>query len=368
MSAESTPALTIQHNRFLLNGKPLLFRGVVYQIPFRSRAIIKPSTLPPKERYTDRDPLNDARLAELERDVELFRELGINAIWVYTVCLNVSHDRCMKLLSDNGIYVFVGCSAPGVGESVNRLTPHGSYSRSLLDRYYGVVDAFAGYDNLAGFSVADHVVNNAQATKAAEVIKALVRDVKGYMRARTEKTGGRTVPVGLVDEEWAATQVPSFDYYMSGSPEERVDFYALVNFSWGLGKLQGEVKEDILVRKFSGSKVPILVAEYGANTERPRTFEETKVLYGERLCQIFSGGFAYEFFEAANRYGLVKDNGGDLTRLEDFEQYRRRLQETAGADRGLMTPGPDATEGGEALFPSVSENWLAISTLPSRPL
>lgn len=369
MASLSVSPLTIRHQRFLLNGRPVLFRGVVYQLPYtyrRDGSIFahppNPSNLPPHERYADRDPLNDARLADLGRDVALFRELGINALWVYMVCTGVEHGKCLRVLAEQGIYVFVGCS--GGIECVNRVAPRESYTRALLETCYGVVDAFAGWGNVAGFVVANHVVNGKEHTVAAEVVRAAVRDVKGYVRMKAERAGGRRVPVGVADGEWASLQTPSVEYYAAGKREEGVDFYACTNYYWGDKMSWREAGWERLAERFASANVPVVISEYGSNVVRPRHFPETRALYGKGMKEVFSGGFVYEFFEGSNMYGLVKDEGGDLTRLDDFEQYRQGLQEMDGAAEGLAAPASTTADDNEAPFPAVSDVWRASSDVP----
>lgn len=52
--------------------------------------------------------------------------------------------------------------------------------------------------------------------------------------------------------------------------------------------------------------IPAFFSEYGANTNAPRDFGETAAMLSSKMTHIFSGGFAYEFWRAANGYGMVK--------------------------------------------------------------
>lgn len=78
----------------------------------------------------DADPLADARIHDLERDVTLFKDLGLNLLFVgmYRLCCHsvnteqttlailtivdhidpsCNHNQSMKLLADAGIYVLI---------------------------------------------------------------------------------------------------------------------------------------------------------------------------------------------------------------------------------------------------------------------
>jgi 1,3-beta-glucanosyltransferase GAS5 len=362
------PPLTIQSNRFIVNGEPFLFRGVVYQLASRRwRSNVKPAGLPPRERYADRDPLSDMRIEDLKRDLALFKELGINALWVYIVCIEACHDEVMQLLKDSGIYVFIGCSAPSAGECVSRMSPEESYNASLLQRFYGVVDAFSKYDNVAGFVLSHHLLNSPEHTRAAEVLKAVVRDVKAYIAVHASP-GRQIVPVGLEEESWAAMKTPSLEYYTAGRPSERVDFYAFVDFSGGQDvKLEKTGSSGLSEpERFASSSVPVFISEFGNNLHRPRQFQEARLLYDDSRSKVFSGGFAYEFFEGPNRYGLVRDTEEGISKMEDFECLRLAWEQTTNNDNSLQHRSGAHESTHDLPYPATSETWRASADIPRR--
>lgn len=82
------------------------------------------------------DPLTDARLGDLRRDITLFTDLGLNVLFVGTCTLlhmNTSvaglttttdnidptciHDQSMRLLAEAGIYVLVVRPLPNTQHS-----------------------------------------------------------------------------------------------------------------------------------------------------------------------------------------------------------------------------------------------------------
>lgn len=276
----------------------------------------------------------------------------------------------MRLLQENGIYVFVGCSAPGSGECINRRAPRDSYTKPLLERFYAVVDAFGDYDNVAGFCVANSIVNSPATTVGAEVIKAVVRDVKSYVALRARDYGSRRVPVGLTDEKWASMETPSLEYYIAGSKDDQVDFYGLVHFDDGPDLFQRQTRRAPLAKRFTESEVPVVVSEYGSNLSRPRHFSEARDIYGKTGRDVFSGGFAYQFFEAPNRYGLVIQEEDTLRKLEDFHQLRLRLKETEGVEEELIDPTTsiEARDGVDCPYPGQSDGiWEATADIPQCP-
>ncbi|KAF2721640.1 glycoside hydrolase family 72 protein [Polychaeton citri CBS 116435] len=60
------------------------------------------------------------------------------------------------------------------------------------------------------------------------------------------------------------------------------------------------------MNRMAHSTIPVFFSEYGSNARQHRVFEETKALFLPRMCQTFSGGCVYEFWQGANGYGLVE--------------------------------------------------------------
>lgn len=84
---------------------------------------------------------------------------------------------------------------------------------------------------------------------------------------------------------------------------------------------------DRLVARLQSAALPIIMSEYGVNTQKPRQFQETAALYSPQMSQVFSGGCAYEFWESRNAYGLVELVGQEQARTTpdwSVEQYRKR--------------------------------------------
>jgi hypothetical protein len=349
------PPLIIQGKRFLRDGKPFIFRGIVYQIRSRDRS--RGSSGP-------RDPLIDEQLPELSRHVDVFKDLGINALWVYTFDPSRSHDACMKLLKDNGIYVFIGCMSTTV--LINRMSPLASYGGPLLERCYAIVDVASSYDHVAGIVVSQSVVNAADNTKTAEVVKALVRDVKNYTMFRSQQAGQRRLPIGIGEEQWPSMRAPSLQYHLAGHEHERVDFYACVNFS--KAELLPWEQQDwhTLTKRMRPSSVPVILSEFGNNTVRPRTFDEVRTLYSPEMRAVFSGGFVYEFEEAANRYGIVKSSEDNAERLEEFFSLKQRFAEAKAVLESAddLSQGTSETRMEVAPYPPVTDLWHASSNIP----
>jgi hypothetical protein len=83
------------------------------------------------------DPLLDTEA--LEADIEMFKELGINTIRIYTVDNAGDHD-------DAGIYLALDASTPDYSLNRESLeTLHQSYNAEYLQHLFSTIDAFAGY-------------------------------------------------------------------------------------------------------------------------------------------------------------------------------------------------------------------------------
>jgi len=63
------------------------------------------------------------------------------------------HDGCMQAFSDAGIYVFLDIDT--FSTQIEETNPQWTYAQ--YQAFTAVIDAFAQYDNLAGFFVANEV-------------------------------------------------------------------------------------------------------------------------------------------------------------------------------------------------------------------
>lgn len=125
----SLPTVTSEGNAFWANGERFYVRGVAYQ---------------PGGAADAADPLLD--LDSLRRDVENFKELGINTIRIYTIDNSQNHDEAMTLLDEAGIYLALDANTPDY--SLNReslASLHASYNDVYLQSVFATIDAFAGY-------------------------------------------------------------------------------------------------------------------------------------------------------------------------------------------------------------------------------
>lgn len=311
LTAHSTMAITIQGRHFIRDGERLVLKGVVYQ-PHRVRG----------DRFNPNpdilDPLRDECLDDVLDDIELFKELGINAIKVYILYPHLAHDAAFEALKKAGILVLVGLSTPQF--CINRMRPHESYTPELVDHYCGKIDMLAKHENVLGVVVANSIVNNAKMAHVGEIrqtMRNVINDLKRHMDGRSA-SGQRALPLGIADSTYAASSTESVDYFTAGASDEVIDFYSFTKYS---RVIDANTHWDDVLQRFDGKNIPIFVSEYGENGVRPRTFAEVDSLYSDEALRVLSGAFVYDFVEGANRYGLIKADG---ERLGDFENLKQR--------------------------------------------
>jgi hypothetical protein len=199
------------------------------------------------------DPIADA--AGCARDVQYFKELGINTVRVYTVDNSANHDACMSALADAGIYLALDVNTPAY--SLNR-ADNASIALSYIDVYlqfiFSTIDAFAKYDNTLLFFSGNEVINDNATSFAAPYVKAVTRDMKAYIAARSY----RSIPVGYSAADVESNRLQMAEYMNCGSDDVRSDFFAFNDYSWcdpSSFTLSGWDKK---VQQFSSYSIPLL--------------------------------------------------------------------------------------------------------------
>lgn len=306
-----------------------------------------------------KDPLLD--LKGLARDIENFKELGINTIRIYTIDNSQNHDEGMKMLDDAGIYLTLDANTPDY--SLNRETPatlHASYNDVYLQNVFATIDAFADYNNLLLFFSGNEVINMKNNTGAAPYIKAVTRDMKAYIKAQ----GHRTIPVGYSAADVAENIYQQALFFDCGDDSERADFFAFNDYSWcdpSDFKTSGWDKK---VEKYSEYPVPIFLSEFGCNVNR-RDWNEIEALYSTDMTSVYSGGLVYEYTVEPNGYGLVEiDEDGEISPNQDFERLMKAYKKTDNP-RG---DGGYKKNGKASKCPPADEEWeVDGNVVPEMP-
>lgn len=135
----------------------------------------------------------------------------------------------MKLLSDAGIYVAIDVGTPDFSlNNENEANMRRSYNEVFLQHIFATVEMFSKYDNTLLFFSGNEVIANTSQTWAAPYIKAVVRDIKRYLKERKL----RQVPVGFAATDLPEDRKQLGDFLNCGSDGVRSDFFSINDYSW----------------------------------------------------------------------------------------------------------------------------------------
>lgn len=341
-AATALQSITIEGNAFWKGDDRFYIRGVDYQ---------------PGGLSNITDPLSNK--AQCERDVAKFKDLGVNTIRVYSVDPGNDHSDCMKLLKDNEMYLILDVNNPE--SAINRAEPECLYNAFYMKNVFDVVEEFSQYDNTLGFFAGNEVINDEKTTNTAKYVKAVVRDMKQYIKAQ----GLRKVPVGYSAADIKANRKEQLDYFTCGDDESaKIDFWGHNDYSWcGKSDMQTLGYTD-LMEDFKDAAVPIFFSEFGCNSQKDRPFTEIEAIYLDKMSSVLSGGLVYEYLQEANNYGLVEisDDGSSVTELGLYLNLKSEYAKTSN-------PKGDGNYKKEVKYPSCpsSSDWKSDSDLPKTP-
>ncbi|KAF2754903.1 beta-1,3 glucanosyltransferase [Pseudovirgaria hyperparasitica] len=339
----SLPIVTTKGNAFFAGQERFYLRGVAYQ---------------PGGAADVADPLLNTE--QLKHDIELFKQLSINTIRIYSVDNSKPHDEAMKMLEDAGIYLALDVNTPGF--SLNRQDKeslHLSYNERYLQSVFATIDEFQKYNNLLLMISGNEIINEKNNTIAAPYIKAVIRDMKNYIAEHEY----RPIPVGYAAADVAENVDLQLKYFDCGPDHQRGDFFALNDYSWCDPSSMQISGWDKKVERYKDYGAPIIMAEYGCNTNK-REWQEVKALFSTQMSSVYSGGMAYEFTTEANGYGLVEEKNGEIVPNEDFERLAKAYKDQ---------PDPEGDGGYRSQVtasecPSNSDDWEVKDLLiPSMP-
>ncbi|KZV92110.1 hypothetical protein EXIGLDRAFT_675503 [Exidia glandulosa HHB12029] len=337
------------------SGTRFFVKGIAYQEP-GTGAFTVTNGFPEPDDFID--PLVDSTACN--RDLPYLKQLGVNAVRVYSVDPTLNHDACMQAFSGAGIYTIIDLSQPKNG-SLDRSAP--KWTTNLLNLYLTTIDAFSKYDNVLAFTVGNEVVTAPAETVAAPFIKAAARDVKAYLKS---KSISALVTYASTDgSQWRNNLA---QYLSCGDESTTIDLYGLNNYEW---------KGDASIQSYGGTNtafstynIPAYFSEYGSNANfpTPRPFTEVAALFGPEMSQTWSGGLAFSYFQGTEQgFGVVdlSEDGSTVTPNQDFTN----LQTQYGAVTFQTTPA--MADAGATQYPACVEpdgvNFLGSNTLPPTP-
>ena len=316
------------------------------------------------------DPL--ANEAGCARDIPLLQELGTNVIRVYAIDASLDHSACMRMLHEAGIYLLQDLSNPS--SSIDRDEP--AWDTELFASYTAVIDSLANYTNVLGFFAGNEVSNEANNTNASAFVKAAVRDVKTYIKAKKY----RSIGVGYATNDDASIRTNLANYFNCGDPVDTIDFWGYNIYSWCGNSTYTLSGYDQRTTEFANFSVPAFFAEYGCNAVQPRQFTEVAAIYGPNMTDVWSGGIVYMYFQEANDYGissiglsrtefeltgntgLVSVSGSSASRLPDFTALSNQLALATPIliSKDDYTPSNTIAQ----VCPATGADWAASSSLP----
>ncbi|PGG97789.1 hypothetical protein AJ79_09087 [Helicocarpus griseus UAMH5409] len=316
--------VTVKGNAFWQGEERFYMRGVDYQPGGSSKVV---------------DPIAEPETCK--RDIEKFKELGLNTVRIYHVDNSKDHDECMNALAEAGIYLVLDVNTPEY--SLNRKEPETSYNDVYLESVFATVEMFAKYPNTLAFFSGNEVINDGPTSKAAPYVKAVTRDIRQFIRQQ----GLREVPVGYSAADVDTNRVQMAHYMNCGTDDERSDFFAFNDYSWCDPSDFKTAGWDKKVEMFAGYGLPLFLSEYGCNTN-DREWNEVKALYSEKMSSVYSGGLVYEYSQEGSDYGLVELGGDKPKTLPDFD----KLKKAFAAAKNPPGDGGYNKEGGASKCPA----------------
>jgi len=224
-----------------------------------------------------------------------------------------------------------------------------------------VVDMFSPYDNVLGYFAGNEVTNNDTNTNASPFVKAAVRDVKAYMKAKNY----RQVLVGYASNDDSTTRDSIAEYFACAPADASVDFYGINIYEWCGNSTFESSGYQARTEEFSGYPVPAIFSEYGCIVPKPRLFTEVQALYGSEMTGVWSGGIVYEYFQEANDYGLVTQIGSSVSPLADYTALSTQLN---NIDPTLVQEGSYTPTNTAPSCPTTAlSTWMAAVSLPPTP-
>ena len=292
------------------------------------------------------DPLGDAWLPELRKDIPYLRQLGINTIFVDHADISQPPDQALQLLYEAGIHVllqlFTNISLKG-NPSPAEIDLQTLYSPSKVRKNLVLVSQTAKHPNVLGYSISQDVHTPAS-TKLAALNRAAVRDTKLFL----QKSESRPIPVGAGPSANQMYRRQTMRFMAAGEPAERVDFYAFDVYDWCDPSSFQVSGYKGLVEAMSDVPVPMLFGEYGTHMGKPRGLGEVECLLSPQMTGVFSGGFLHTYGHVEGVYSRPEDGEDgdedgfvgryDLVRIRydgarmpkrDFDTYQERLADIA---------------------------------------
>jgi len=348
--AQALPSISQQGRYLYADGARISFKGVAYQEPGQVAAQTAQNEanggFPEPSSYTD--PLSNQ--TQCEADLPNLKQLGVNAIRVYNINPHEDHSGCMKAFNNASIYVIADLALPLNG-SINRAAP--SWDVGLLDAYIATIDSLRSYDNIAAFVIGNEVVTGPSNTNAAPFVKAAARDVKSYLASVSSSILTMYASTDG-DDDW---RQPLANYLACNNSATSVDIYGLNNY-------RPAASYPALTSDYANYPIPAVLSEFGSIDVLPRNFSEVQQLFSSSETDVWSGGFAFEYFEDSQGYGLTSNATSPPTFNADGQALESQYAAVTLPSTPTQSDSPAATYSACA---SPNSNFVASNTLPPTP-
>jgi hypothetical protein len=251
-----------------------------------------------------------------ERDLPFLKQLGVNAIRLYSVDPNENHDAFMCALNQAGIYAIIELASDCPGCAITRDKVPACYPTDLKLRGQAVMQEFAKYANTLAFSTGNEVNHFAPPGEPewnGACQKKFVRDMRVFARSCPTM---RKVPIGLVAADSDRDENALY-YNCQGDaedPYENAEWFGLNSYLFCNHEAE-EYKDAAgmigLQKSFERYRysIPAILTEYGCLSlsfdnvtvngvvyEGQRDFKQTDWLISEpKLRDQFAGGFVFEY-------------------------------------------------------------------------
>jgi hypothetical protein len=219
---------------------------------------------------------------------------------------NLSHDDCMQLLQESGLYVMVMLVGGRMMSDEYFLDGRLNYDEGYLyDEETGrLIDDFQKYQNTLGFSF---WVSDSSIIRSSLLGKARVRDAKEYIKSMQY----RQIPVGIIGS--CHRKGAYLDFLNCGNKDSSIDFYEM---NIAIPPLTGcqalPTIYDSMAQDYRNSSIPLLI-DYGYPVDETSNFTEIPNLFSPPMSEVFSGGILFSWY-------------GDNSMGHDFGEFAQRCR------------------------------------------
>ncbi|KAG8704974.1 1,3-beta-glucanosyltransferase gas1 [Ceratobasidium sp. 394] len=254
--------------------------------------------------------------------------------------------------------------------SINRAQP--SWTTNLQTLYTNTIDAFAKYENVLSFNVANEVINLPNNTHTGPFIKAAARDIKAYLKSK-----GSSALVGYSTVDSSLIRDNVVQYLTCNNAETSVDIIGLNTYRWCGTDDYTSSGYDQITALFQNVPVPAYLSEYGCQKELPRLFTEVAAMFSDQMTPVWSGGVAFSYFKAQipdfELVTLSGPNNETVTTNADFT----KLQTAYGSVAPSNSPSESSAtqlsypscppQGDGTTSTGAATSWLGSTNLPPTP-